>query len=96
MFKRDAPYKMRETPYLYPVMKFSINKETQKIIRAAKDASSKAAREARALGLTVRIIEKGIIYDVDADGHKVQVGMVPQLAPTAGTIKKGTVLHLGR
>ena len=76
-------------------MKFSINKETQKIIRAAKDASSKAAREARALGLTVRIIEKGVIYDVDADGHKVQVGMVPQLNPSAGTIKKGTVLHLG-
>lgn len=70
----------------------TITKETQEVIKAAKAASSIANREAKALDLVVRIIEKGIIFDKYPDGKKVKVGEIK--LETSPAFKKGTVLHL--
>lgn len=75
-------------------MKHNITKETRKIIQAAREASMNAAREARALGLSIRIVEKGIIYDVDADGQKVLVSALPVQKDVNRKLKRGTILHL--
>jgi hypothetical protein len=75
-------------------MKFTITKETRKIIQAAKEASNMAGREAKALGLSVRIIEKGIIYDVDAEGRKAVVAVLPAQDKAYTRFKKGTILRL--
>jgi hypothetical protein len=70
-----------------------MTEEVKALIRAARKASIKAKREANALGLTVRIIEKGIIYDKKPSGEKIRVGLVT-LTPVTIKVKKGTVLHL--
>ena len=75
-------------------MKHNITNDTRKIIQAAKEASMNAAREARALGLSIRIIEKGIIYDVDSIGHKVLVATLPTQKERNPKFKKGTILRL--
>lgn len=68
------------------------SKETQEVIKAARAASLMANREAKALGLVVRLIEKGIIYDKYPDGKKVKIGTITSMPSIK--IEKGTVLQL--
>lgn len=66
--------------------------ETREVIKAAKAASIIANREAKALDLVVRVIQRGIIFDKYPDGRKIRVG---QVTPAAfSKFKKGMVLHL--
>lgn len=75
-------------------MKHNITKDTRKIIQAAREASMHAAREARALGLSIRIVEKGTIYDVNSDGQKVLVAILPVQKSGNPKFKRGTILRL--
>lgn len=68
-----------------------ITQEIHKLQIAARRASAKAKREARALGLTVRVIERGHIYDKTANGEKILIATVSSPKIIA---RKGTVLRL--
>lgn len=72
----------------------SSGEEIKILIKAAKKASIKAKREAKALGLTVRVIERGSIYDKTSDGKKLLVGKINYEAKIKPAPPKGTILHL--
>lgn len=62
--------------------------------KAAKRASIKAKREAKALGLTIRVVENGLVYDKVATGEKILIATLLHMKQLEPTIKKGSILKL--
>jgi hypothetical protein len=73
-------------------MAMKISKETKEVMKAARAASMLAQREARALGLIVRLIVNGIIYDKHPDGTMLEIGALPKRP--LPKVKKGMIFKL--
>lgn len=67
--------------------------ESAILIKAAKDASRKAIRTSKALGLDITFMKKGIIYKETADGELKVVGKNKQPIPRKIILKKGSILN---
>ena len=58
-----------------PILRFTTDAlQTKTIISAGKMAGSNAIREAKALGLSITYLHRGVLYREKADGTKVKVG----------------------
>lgn len=67
--------------------------ESTILIKAAKDASKKAIRTSKALGLDITFMKKGIIYKETAEGELKVVGKNKQSIPRKIILKKGSILN---
>ncbi len=61
----------------------------------AKEASTLAISEAKALGLDITYIHEGIMYRESADGHQTVLKKISrEIACSSVEIRKGTVLNI--
>ncbi|MFN3299484.1 MAG: hypothetical protein ACK41Z_04750 [Sediminibacterium sp.] len=67
--------------------------ESAILIKAAKDASKKAIRTSKALGLDITFLKNGIIYKETAEGELKVVGKNKQSIPRKIILKKGSILN---
>lgn len=67
--------------------------ESAILIKAAKDASKKAIRTSKALGLDITYLKNGIIYKETAEGELKVVGKNKQSIPRKIILKKGSILN---
>lgn len=67
--------------------------ESTLLIKAAKDASKKAIRTSKALGLDITYLKNGIIYKETAEGEIKVVGKNKQAIPRKIILKKGSILN---
>ena len=73
-------------------------RQTAILIKIGKEGALNAIREAKALGLEITYMEKGVIVKEDANGVKVRISGPPtnrKKAQGKGShIPKGTILHV--
>ena len=88
--------------YLNCIVNFSLMKnnrvfrkdvgQTNLLVKVGKISGRNAVRRSKAMDLVVTCIEKGVVYQEQPDGSKIQIDIV-DTKPANITLKKGMILH---
>jgi hypothetical protein len=70
----------------------SLNNEEKLLIKSAKIASSKAIRSSKALGLTIKFIEKNSIIEITSNGKNILRTKKVNPSIDLSKLKKGSIL----
>ncbi|MFM7021144.1 MAG: hypothetical protein ACKOXC_10130 [Aquirufa sp.] len=66
--------------------------QTNLLVKVGKTSGKNAVRRSKAMNLVVTYIEKGVVYEEQPNGSKIQIDIVERnLAKIS--LKKGMVLH---
>lgn len=66
--------------------------QTNLLVKVGKTSGKNAVRRSKAMDLVVTYIEKGIVYEEQPNGSKIQIDVVER-NPVKISLKKGVVLH---
>ena len=66
--------------------------QTNLLVKVGKISGRNAVRRSKAMDLVVTYIEKGVVYEEQPDGSKIQIDIVER-NPAQISFKKGMVLH---
>lgn len=66
--------------------------QTNLLVKVGKISGRNAVRHSKAMDLVVTYIEKGVVYEEQPDGSKIQIDIV-DTKPATITLKKGMILH---
>lgn len=67
--------------------------QTNLLVRVGKISGQNAVRRSKEMNLAVTYIEKGVVYQEQPDGSKIQIDMVDS-KPTKISFKKGMILRV--
>ena len=66
--------------------------QTNLLVKVGKVSGRNAIRRSKAMDLVVTYIEKGVVYEEQPDGTKIQIDFV-EINPSKIPLKKGMILR---